>query len=142
MKRLNFWQLVLLALAVFVGRVNAQADGAVKLAVFEGPVTPVLASYLDRAIADAEASGATALVLQLDTPGGSVDITKGITQRITSATLPISSSCSQDLALKPVLRSHDPGCVGQDVWRHVVGGLVEIFSRHPGGRVARSRIPR
>jgi membrane-bound serine protease (ClpP class) len=88
-KRLNFWQLVLLALAVFVGRVNAQADGAVKLAVFEGPVTPVLASYLDRAIADAEASGAAALVLQLDTPGGSVDITKRITQRMTRSTVPI-----------------------------------------------------
>jgi membrane-bound serine protease (ClpP class) len=49
----------------------------------------VLASYLDRAIADAEASGAAALVLQLDTPGGSVDVTQAITQRMTNSTVPI-----------------------------------------------------
>jgi membrane-bound serine protease (ClpP class) len=87
--RHSFWLLLLVALALFAGGAGAQADGAVKLAVFEGPVTPVLASYLDRAIADAEASGASALVLQLDTPGGSVDITKAITQRMTSSTVPI-----------------------------------------------------
>jgi membrane-bound serine protease (ClpP class) len=81
--------LLLLALILFAGGASAQTDGAVKLAVFKGPVTPVLASYLDRAIADAEASGAAALVLQLDTPGGSVDITQAITQRMTSSTVPI-----------------------------------------------------
>jgi len=83
------WLLLLLALILFAGGASAQTDGAVKLAVFKGPVTPVLASYLDRAIADAEASGAAALVLQLDTPGGSVDITQAITQRMTSSTVPI-----------------------------------------------------
>ena len=83
------WLLLLLALTLFAGGASAQTDGAVKLAVFKGPVTPVLASYLDRAIADAEASGAAALVLQLDTPGGSVDITQAITQRMTSSTVPI-----------------------------------------------------
>jgi membrane-bound serine protease (ClpP class) len=83
------WLLLFLALTLSAVGVGAQTDGAVKLAVFKGPVTPVLASYLDRAIDDAEASGASALVLQLDTPGGSVDITKGITQRMTSSTVPI-----------------------------------------------------
>jgi membrane-bound ClpP family serine protease len=72
-KKYNFGLLALLVLVLFSGSASAQADGAVKLAVFKGPVTPVLASDLDRAIADAEASGAAALVLQLDTPGGSVD---------------------------------------------------------------------
>lgn len=89
MRKHSSWLLLLLALILFAGGASAQTDGAVKLAVFKGPVTPVLASYLDRAIADAEASGAAALVLQLDTPGGSVDITQAITQRMTSSTVPI-----------------------------------------------------
>jgi len=85
----NLGLLVLLALALCFGQTNAQAPGAVKLAVFHGPVTPILAEYLDRAIADAEASGAAAVVLELDTPGGSVDITKTITQRMINARVPV-----------------------------------------------------
>jgi len=83
------WLLALLVLTLFFGQASAQTTGAVKLAVFKGPVTPVLAEYLDRAISDAELTGAAALVLELDTPGGSLDITKQITQRMTSATVPI-----------------------------------------------------
>jgi membrane-bound serine protease (ClpP class) len=85
----SFWLWMLLALALVAGEARGQTTGVVKLAVFEGPVTPVLASYLDRAINEAEASDAAALVLELDTPGGSVDITKSITQRMTSSTVPI-----------------------------------------------------
>jgi membrane-bound serine protease (ClpP class) len=59
------------------------------LATFEGPVTPILASYMERAISDAEAAEAEALILELDTPGGSVDITRGIVQQMTGATVPI-----------------------------------------------------
>lgn len=87
--RLNFWLLVLLVAVLAFGQAGAQAPGAVKLARFEGPVTPILAAYIERAIADAEAGGAAALVLELDTPGGSVDITKTITQRMTSSPIPI-----------------------------------------------------
>jgi membrane-bound serine protease (ClpP class) len=89
MNRHNFWLFLFLALVLFAGGAAAQTGGTVKLAVFSGPVTPVLASYLDRAIAEAEAAGSAALVLQLDTPGGSVDVTKAITQRMASSTVPI-----------------------------------------------------
>jgi len=82
--------LLLLAVTLLAGSpVHAADGGAVKLAVFNGPVTPVLAAYIDRAVAQAEAEGASALIIELDTPGGSVDITKGITQRITSARVPV-----------------------------------------------------
>lgn len=87
--RLNLWLLTFLVIMLAFSQVSAQAPGAVKLAQFNGPVTPILAAYIDRAIADAEASGAAAVVIELDTPGGSVDITKGITQRMTSAAVPI-----------------------------------------------------
>lgn len=80
--------ILILMLAVF-GQTSAQTEGVIKLAQFKGPVTPVLAAYIERAIADAETSGAAALVIELDTPGGSVDITKGITQQMTGAAVPI-----------------------------------------------------
>lgn len=86
------WNLSLLILVfalVFSAPVSAQTNGIIKLAQFKGPVTPVLAGYIERAIDDAEASGAAALVIELDTPGGSVDITKTLTQRMTSARVPI-----------------------------------------------------
>ena len=51
--RFNPWLLALLLVTLVAGQVSAQATGGVKLAVFKGPVTPVLASYLDRAIAAA-----------------------------------------------------------------------------------------
>ncbi len=85
----NSWLLAFLVALLIAGQANAQAPGAIKLAVFKGPVTPILAEYIDRTISDAEASGAAAVVLQLDTPGGSVDITKSITQRMTSAKVPV-----------------------------------------------------
>ncbi len=87
--RLNLWLLALLAAVLLSGQATAQTTGAVKLAKFKGPVTPVLAAYIDRAITDAEDSGAAALVIELDTPGGSVDITKQITQRMTTASVPV-----------------------------------------------------
>jgi membrane-bound serine protease (ClpP class) len=85
----RLWLLTLLAALSLFGPARAQTFGAVRLAQFKGPVTPVLAQYLDRAITDAETSGAAALVIELDTPGGSVDITKQITQRMTSAGVPV-----------------------------------------------------
>jgi membrane-bound serine protease (ClpP class) len=88
-RRWNVWVWIMVLLALVIAPASAQTTGGVKLAVFKGPVTPVLASYLDRAIADAEASGASAVILELDTPGGSVDITKDITQRMQSSTVPV-----------------------------------------------------
>lgn len=87
--RYSFGLLFLLLALIVSGPAAAQTEGVVKLAQFKGPVTPVLASYIERAIADAEATGAAALVIELDTPGGSVDITKALTQRMTSAQVPI-----------------------------------------------------
>lgn len=78
-----------MALTVFFGPAGAQDESRVILAVFKGPVTPVLASYLERAISRAEETGAAAVILELDTPGGSVDITKEIVQRMQTATVPV-----------------------------------------------------
>ena len=76
----------LAALPVFlfagaVERVAAQDDQpTVVVLTFKGAVTPVLNQYLDTAIDAALAAGSEAIILQLDTPGGSVEVTKAITQ--------------------------------------------------------------
>lgn len=65
-----------------------QATSTVYVLTFEGAVTPVLESYLTRAIATGQAMGAEAVILQLDTPGGSVEVTKSIVQQMLASPLP------------------------------------------------------
>lgn len=63
--------------------------GVVYVLTFEGAVTPVLERYLEDGVAAAQAGGAEAVILELDTPGGSVDVTKSITQRMLASPVPI-----------------------------------------------------
>jgi membrane-bound serine protease (ClpP class) len=56
---------------------------------FSGAVTPVLESYLQDAIESGGQNGADAIVLRLDTPGGSVEVTKRIIQRMLASPIPI-----------------------------------------------------
>ena len=85
----------LAALPVFlfagaVERVAAQDDQpTVVVLTFKGAVTPVLNQYLDTAIDAALAAGSEAIILQLDTPGGSVEVTKAITQDMLASPVPI-----------------------------------------------------
>lgn len=55
----------------------------------EGPVTPAMASYFDRAIQTAEDDGAQALLIILNTPGGALDVTLEIVQSFRNAEVPI-----------------------------------------------------
>jgi membrane-bound serine protease (ClpP class) len=61
----------------------------VYLLSFRGPVTPVLDSYLNQAIREAQTEGAAAIVLQLDTPGGSVEVTQSIIQSMLASPVPL-----------------------------------------------------
>lgn len=58
---------------------------------FTGPVTPILESYLQQAINDATSSeaGHSLIILRLDTPGGSVDITQSIIQTMLASPVPL-----------------------------------------------------
>ena len=56
---------------------------------FRGAVTPVLNKYIHDNITAASANGVDLLILQLDTPGGSVDVTKAITQQMLASPVPI-----------------------------------------------------
>lgn len=79
--------LLVVALATDIG---AQQEGQVMVLTFDGAVTPVLSGYIERSIEDAEVMEAEVLVLRLDTPGGSTDITKEITQRMIQSDVPIA----------------------------------------------------
>ncbi|MCB8985008.1 MAG: nodulation protein NfeD [Ardenticatenaceae bacterium] len=74
---------------IAVGQAHAQSSGNVLLLQVEGPVTPAMAEYFARGIQSAEDQGATAVVIQLDTPGGAIDTTQEIVQTFRAATVPV-----------------------------------------------------
>lgn len=78
-----------LIVALLAAPVAAQDQSAVYVMTFDGPVNPVLVSYVERVIAAAEQSGAAALVLRLDTPGGQSDLTQDIVKALRAANVPI-----------------------------------------------------
>lgn len=61
----------------------------VAVARLRGIVNPPAASYIDRALSEAERSGATVFVLQLDTPGGLDSSMRQIVQRLLASTIPV-----------------------------------------------------
>ena len=54
-----------------------------------GPIFAPVLAYLEIALEQAEKSKADALLVELDTPGGSLDTTKDIVQTILAAPLPV-----------------------------------------------------
>ncbi len=88
--RVRWWVLLLTLLALLWGTfAQAEPGNHVDLLVFKGAVTPVLDRYLSQGISTASNDGAEVLILKFDTPGGSVDITQGIVQKILASPVPI-----------------------------------------------------
>lgn len=63
--------------------------GEMVVASYEGVINPVAAEYLHDALASAQSSGAQALILKLDTPGGLDTSMRLIVKDITSSPLPV-----------------------------------------------------
>jgi len=68
---------------------RAAAPGSVVILPTTGVVDQVLAGYLNDAIALAHRDGAEAVVVRLDTPGGSLDSTREIVKTLLEAPLPV-----------------------------------------------------
>jgi membrane-bound serine protease (ClpP class) len=81
--------LVLILVSLLSPVASAQAGRQVLVMEVTGPVTPVMLSYIERGIREAEGRGAEALVIQLNTPGGDVDLTKKIIQAIVASEVPV-----------------------------------------------------
>lgn len=72
-----------------VSGVVAQEARHVDVLEIEGPVTPIMISYIERGIRTAEDDGAEVLVIQLNTPGGQIDLMNEIVQAILEADVPV-----------------------------------------------------
>jgi membrane-bound serine protease (ClpP class) len=81
--------LALIAAHLLAPMALAQSKNEVLVIDVEGPVTPVMLSYIERAIVEADVRNAEALVIQLNTPGGSVDLTRNIIQTIIASDVPV-----------------------------------------------------
>lgn len=70
--------------------IEAQAaTPVIKVLRVEGTIVPIMADYIDRGISQAEDENATALIIELNTPGGLLDSTEKIVAKIMNANIPI-----------------------------------------------------
>lgn len=93
---------VIFLLALLPAVVQAQSDGSNPVIVVmtsKGAVTPVLIDYLERGISTATARDAEAIILQLDTPGGSVDVMNEVVQIIRNSDIPVIVFVSPENAM-------------------------------------------
>lgn len=65
-----------------------ESNGPVYIVPLEGPIDKGLALYIDRAVSDAEAAGAKAIIFHVDTFGGLVDAADQIRKTILDTSLP------------------------------------------------------
>lgn len=72
-----------------VAPVSAATSGDVRFVHLSSLIHPVAADYLLQSIADADRDGAAALVLELDTPGGSLEATRQMFTAMLAAKTPI-----------------------------------------------------
>ena len=75
--------------ALFAVPLPVRADPFVLLATYDGVINPVSAEYLHDALASAQESGAQALIIRLNTPGGLDMSMRLIIKDITGATIPV-----------------------------------------------------
>ena len=73
---------------LFPARISADTMGIQVLRV-NGTIVPVIVDYIDRGISQAEAKGNTLCIIELNTPGGLLDSTEKIVQRILNAKVPV-----------------------------------------------------
>ena len=88
------WIFLLIALILMfvfsVFNVQAQEDSVTALSLsIEGPLNPALAEYLERGLAVAQDEGAELVILQLNTPGGAVDLMTRMVEAIRSSQVPV-----------------------------------------------------
>jgi len=81
--------IVFALLSLTIDALAQETERWVDVLTIRGAVTPIFASYIERGIRQAETDGAELLVIQLDTPGGSVEIMQQVVQTMTGARVPI-----------------------------------------------------
>ena len=90
--RLRFYFFLLLAVLSALSFISgaASADSSkIEVLSVDGTIVPVVASYIDRGISRAESEGSVACIIELNTPGGLLNSTEDIVQRILNARVPV-----------------------------------------------------
>jgi membrane-bound serine protease (ClpP class) len=85
MSRLLAIAILALTLGGFAGRAAERVDTI----TIDGAIGPATAGYILRAVDQAAADSAQCLVIRLDTPGGLLDSTKTIVQKLLSSPVPV-----------------------------------------------------
>ncbi|MDH5607441.1 MAG: ATP-dependent Clp protease proteolytic subunit, partial [Anaerolineae bacterium] len=91
-KRLiNILALSFVALLLVINPVSAQGDGGeVVILSIDGPIlSPILAEYISNGLETAAARDAELVILELNTPGGSVDLTFKIVEAMRGSPVPV-----------------------------------------------------
>lgn len=81
--------LIVLLLAVSIGARAQTGSSRVDVLTVKGTINPVLTDYISRGIEQAEETGATAVIIQMDTPGGLDTAMRDIIQSIINARVPV-----------------------------------------------------
>jgi len=81
--------ITLVAGALLAITAHAQETTTVKVLHVDGTIVPAVADYLERGIDKAEDENATVCIIELDTPGGLLDATERIVQKIMNADVPV-----------------------------------------------------
>jgi membrane-bound serine protease (ClpP class) len=84
-----FLFLAILSAIAFVSSVVNADSSDIQILSVDGTIVPVVANYIDRGINRAESEGAVVCIIELDTPGGLLNATEDIVQRILNAKVPI-----------------------------------------------------
>ena len=88
-KFLTVFIFLIVVLLLFPLEARAQTDTQALVLTATGPLTPAMAEYLDRGLRKAQQEGSELVVLQLDTPGGSIDLMNRMVQSIRSSEVPV-----------------------------------------------------
>jgi membrane-bound serine protease (ClpP class) len=83
------WLVIPIAAGLGGSLIAATSSTTVEVLIVDGTIVPVIADYIDRGISHAEDEGAAVCIIELDTPGGLLDSTEKIVQRIMNADVPI-----------------------------------------------------
>ncbi len=84
-----FLFLAILSAIAFVSSVVNADSSDIQILSVDGTIVPVVANYIDRGINRAESEGAVACIIELNTPGGLLNSTEDIVQRILNARVPV-----------------------------------------------------
>jgi membrane-bound serine protease (ClpP class) len=83
------WMVIPIAANLGGSLLAAASPTTVEILTVDGTIVPVVVDYIDRGITRAEENDATVLIIELNTPGGLLDSTRKIVERILNAKVPV-----------------------------------------------------